>query len=78
MAKQTKIQPKKYVVIDEADDNLIICGGTLENIQIELENEYIDKMDHDWDTNKWLDSLTVYELTKSSKLKYTRAKLEIK
>jgi hypothetical protein len=71
-------QIKKYIVIDEADDNNIICAGILEHIHIHLENEYIDKMDHDWDTNKWLDSLTVYELTKPTKLKYTRSKLEIK
>ena len=75
MAKQT--QPKKYVLIDEADDNSIICGGTLENIQIELENEYIDKMDHGWDTDKWLNSLSLYEINNPCKLKYTRAKLEI-
>ena len=74
MAKQIK----RYIVMDEGHDNHIMCGGTLEDIHIHLENEYIDKMDHDWDTNKWLDSLTVYELTKPTKLKYTRSKLEIK
>ena len=71
-------QIKKYVVIDQADDDSIICAGTLSDIHIHLENEYIDKMDHDWDTDKWLDSLTVYELTKPNKLKYTRSKMEIK
>ena len=71
-------QIKKYVVVDQADDDTIICAGTLSYIHIFLENEYIDKMDHDWDTDKWLDSLTVYELNKPTKLKYTRSKLEIK
>jgi len=71
-------QIKKYVVIDHADDDSIICGGTLDDIHIHLENEWIDKMDHDWDTDPWVNSLTVYELTKPSKLKYTRSKLEIK
>ena len=74
MAKQIK----KYIVIDEADDNNIICGGILEHIHIHLENEYIDKMDHDWDTDAWLNSLSVYELGVPIKLKYTRSKLEIK
>lgn len=79
MAKQTKTQPKKYIVIDEKEhSNTIVAVGTLEEIHIELENEWIDKMDHDWDTNKWLDSLNVYELNEPSKLKYTRSKLEIK
>jgi hypothetical protein len=77
MAKQTT-QLKRYVVIDEDDDDSILCCGTLEEIHIHLENEWIDKMDYDWDADKWLDSLSVYELTKSSKLKYTRSKLEIK
>ena len=76
MAKQT--QPKLYVVIDGADDNAFICGGTLEDIQIELENEYIDKMDHDWNSDEWLNSLSLYEMNNPRKLKYTRAKLEIK
>jgi len=71
-------QIKKYVVIDQADDDTIICCGTLDGIHVHLENEYIDKMDHDWDTDKWLNTLTVYELTKPTKLKYTRSKLEIK
>lgn len=71
-------QIKKYIVIDQADDDTIICAGTLSYIHIHLENEYIDKMDVDWDTDKWLDSLTVYELNKPTKLKYTRSKLEIK
>lgn len=71
-------QIKKYVVIDQADDDTIICCGTLDVIHVHLENEYIDKMDHDWDTDKWLNTLTVYELTKPTKLKYTRSKLEIK
>jgi hypothetical protein len=35
-------------------------------------------MDNDWDTDEWLDGLEVYELKSPSKLKYTRAKLEIK
>lgn len=74
MAKQSK----RYVVIDEADDDNFLCCGTLDEIHIHLENEWIDKMDHDWDTDKWLNSLTVYELTKPTKLKYTRSKLEIK
>ena len=71
-------QIKKYVVIDHADDDSIICGGTLDDIHIHLENEWIDKMDCDWDTDSWVNTLTVYELTKPSKLKYTRSKLEIK
>lgn len=71
-------QIKKYVVIDHADDDSIICGGTLDDIHIHLENELIDKMDCDWDTDSWINTLTVYELTKPSKLKYTRSKLEIK
>jgi hypothetical protein len=71
-------QIKKYVVIDHADDDSIICGGTLDDIHIHLENEWIDKMDCDWDTDSWINTLTVYELTKPSKLKYTRSKLEIK
>ena len=74
MAKQIK----KYVVIDQADDDTVVCNGTLDAIHIHLENEYIDKMDHDWNSDKWLNSLTVYELTKPTKLKYTRSKLEIK
>ena len=78
MAKQITKQSKKYVVIDKADDDSIICGGTLEGIQTVLENEYIDKMGNDWDTDKWLNSLSVYELGKQIKLKYTRSKLEIK
>ena len=71
-------QIKKYIVIDQADDDSIICGGTLSDIHIHLENEYIDKMGNDWDTDKWLNTLTVYELTKPNKLKYTRSKMEIK
>lgn len=78
MAKQTTKQPKKYVVVDEVDDNKIISCGTLEDIHIELENDWIDKMDHDWDTDAWLNSLSVYELGVPIKLKYTRSKLEIK
>jgi hypothetical protein len=71
-------QIKKYVVVDQADDDSIICAGTLSYIHIHLENEYIDKMDRDFDTDKWLNTLTVYELTKPNKLKYTRSKMEIK
>jgi len=71
-------QIKKYIVIDQADDDSIICAGTLSYIHIFLENEYIDKMGNDWDTDKWLNTLTVYELTKPTKLKYTRSKMEIK
>jgi hypothetical protein len=71
-------QIKKYIVIDQADDDTIICAGTLDHIHIFLENEYIDKMGNDWDTDKWLNTLTVYELTKPTKLKYTRSKMEIK
>lgn len=71
-------QIKKYVVIDQSDDDTIICAGTLSHIHTFLENEYIDKMDSDFDTDKWLNLLTVYELTKPAKLKYTRSKLEIK
>lgn len=71
-------QIKKYVVIDQADDESIICAGTLSDIHIHLENEYIDKMGNDFDTDKWLNTLTVYELTKPNKLKYTRSKMEIK
>ena len=71
-------QIKKYIVIDQADDDTIICAGTLSDIHIHLENEYIDKMDRDFDTDKWLNTLTVYELTKPNKLKYTRSKMEIK
>ena len=79
MKQPTTKQPKKYIVIDEADDNSIICAGILEDIQIELENEYIDKMGNDWDTDKWLNSLSIYEISNQPiKLKYTRAKLEIK
>ena len=74
MAKQIK----KYVVIDQADNDSIICCGTLDDIYVHLENGWIDKMDHDWDTDKWLNSLSVYELGKQIKLKYTRSKLEIK
>ena len=74
MAKQTK----KYLVIDHADDDSIICCGTLDDIHVHLENEWIDKMDHDFDTDEFINSLTVYELTKPTKLKYTRSKLEIK
>ena len=74
MAKQIK----KYLVIDEADDDSLICRGTLDDIHVHLENEWIDKMDHDFDTDKFINSLTVYELTKPNKLKYTRSKLEIK
>ena len=70
-------QIKKYVVVDQADDDTIICAGTLSYIHIFLENEYIDKMDHDWDTDKWLNSLSLYEINNPCKLKYTRAKLEI-
>ena len=71
-------QLKRYVVIDEADDDNVLGCGTLDEIHIHLENEWIDKMDHDWDTDKWLSSLSVYELTKPTRLKYTRSKLEIK
>ena len=71
-------QIKKYIVIDQADDDSIICGGTLSDIHIHLENEYIDKMGNDWVSDKWLNTLTVYELTKPNKLKYTRSKMEIK
>jgi hypothetical protein len=71
-------QIKKYIVIDSDDDETIICGGTLSDIHIHLENEYIDKVDRDFDTDKWLNTLTVYELTKPNKLKYTRSKMEIK
>jgi hypothetical protein len=79
MAKKITTQPKRYVVIDEEESSdAIIVVGTLEEIRTELENEWIDKMSHDWDTDKWLSSLNIYELTKPSKLKYTRAKLEIK
>jgi hypothetical protein len=74
MAKQIK----KYVVIDQADDDTVVCCGTLDAIHIHLENEYIDKMGNDWDTDPWVNSLTVYELTKPARLKYTRSKLEIK
>ena len=78
MAKQTT-QLKRYVVIDEEESSdAIVVVGTLEEIHITLENEYIDKDDQNYDTDKWLDSLSVYELTKPSKLKYTRSKLEIK
>jgi len=77
MAKQ--MQSKKYIVIDEEESSdAIVVVGTLDEIQIELENEWIDKEDQNYDTDKWLDSLTIYELTKPTKLKYTRAKLEIK
>jgi len=77
MAKQ--IQSKRYVVIDEEESSdAIVKIGTLEEIQIELENEWIDKMGHDLDIDKWINSLSIYELTKPTKLKYTRAKLEIK
>ena len=71
-------QIKKYVVIDHADDDSIICGGTLDDIHIHLENEWIDKMGNDWDTDSWVNTLTIYELTRPSTLKYTRSKLEIK
>ena len=74
MAKQIR----KYVVIDHEDDDSLIFAGTLDDIHIHLENEWIDKMNCDWDADPWIDSLTVYELTKPSKLKYTRSKLEIK
>jgi len=77
MAKQ--IQSKKYVVIDHENDDAFIYYGTLEEIHTNLENEWIDKMDHDFDTDRFINSLTVYELnSKPTKLKYTRAKLEIK
>ena len=73
------MQSKKYIVIDEEESSdAIVVVGTLDEIQIELENEWIDKEDQNYDTDKWLDSLTIYELTKPTKLKYTRAKLEIK
>jgi hypothetical protein len=76
MAKQTTVQTKTYVVIDPHET--IITMGTLEEIHITLENEWIDKMDRDYDTDIWLNSLSVYELKSPSKLKYTRSKLEIK
>jgi len=78
MSKQTT-QLKKYVVIDEEESSdAIVAIGTLEEIHIELDNEWIDKDDQNYDTDKWLDSLSVYELKSPSKLKYTRSKLEIK
>ena len=71
-------QIKKYIVIDHENDDAFIYYGTLEEIHIHLENEWIDKTDHDFDTDRFINSLSVYELTKSTKLKYTRSKLEIK
>jgi hypothetical protein len=78
MAKQTKTPPKKYIVINPDTRYPVVAMGTMEEVQIELENEWIDKMDNDWDTDEWLNGLEVYELKSPSKLKYTRAKLEIK
>jgi hypothetical protein len=78
MSKQTT-ELKRYVVIDEEESSdAIVVVGTLKEICIELENEWIDKDDQNYDTDKWLDSLSVYELKSPSKLKYTRSKLEIK
>ncbi len=78
MSKQAT-ELKRYVVIDEEESSdAIVVVGTLKEICIELENEWIDKDDQNYDTDRWLDSLSVYELTKPSKLKYTRSKLEIK
>lgn len=76
MSKQTVSQTKKYVVIDPHET--IITMGTLEEIHIILENDWIDKMGRDYDTDVWLNSLSVYELKLPSKIKYTRSKLEIK
>ena len=73
---KTEKTPKIYLVLDKTN-NEYICMGTLNEIQTNLENEWINKIGGE-DASIVIPSFNVYELINPIKLKYTAAKLEIK
>lgn len=72
--KTTK--PKIYLVLNKTNHEYI-CMGTLNEIQTDLENEWINKNGKE-DAHIVVPSFNVYELKNPIKLKYTASKLEIK
>jgi hypothetical protein len=73
---KTETKPKIYLVLDKTNTEYI-CMGTLNEIQTDLENEWINKIGGE-DASIVIPSFNVYELIKPIKLKYTAPKLEIK